>query len=269
MMKLENKLAIVTGGGGGIGRGIVRCLAEEGAHVVIADVDVKRATEVAEEVMVLGRRPLVVEADVTKMPHAQHVVDQALAVLGKIDILVNNVGGGLTGERPMGFLAELDEIDWDTTYEVDMKSQFFMCKAVVPHMISCRYGKIVNMSSIGAKYGMEMMAPYCAMKGAVIAFTMTLARELARYSINVNCICAGLIYTPLWETVATKIYKRLPRFANMEPREVFDWFVRTSVPLKREQTPEDIGHAVVFLASEDSNNITGESLDVGGGILMG
>ena len=144
-----------------------------------------------------------------------------------------------------------------------------MCKAVAPHMKAQKSGKIINISSISGKTGDPYRMPYSAMKAAIINFTRALAKELARDNINVNCICPGLIYTPAWQVGARILLEKVPGYQTMKsPEEVFQEYVKRLVPLSREQTAEDIGRAAVFLASEDAKNITGQTINVDGGIIM-
>ena len=286
-MKLEGKVAIVTGGAQGIGRGIVRCLAEEGADVVIADIDMDNATKAAEEVKSFGRRALVVEADITQKEKPEQVVKSTLDTFGKIDILVNNVGGVRTqdivtralapGEVPR--MTDLPEEFWDDTYELNFKSQVLMSKAVVPHMKAQKSGKIINIASIAGKNvnaggghageGGAMLMPYSAMKGSVIGFTRTLAREVAMDNINVNCICPGFIYSPAMQRGTEQSWQTNPAYRELkEPKDIFLLTVAALIPMGREQTAEDIGHMAAFFASEDARNITGQTICVDGGIVM-
>ncbi len=267
-MKLEGRVSIVTGGGRGIGQGIVHCLAEEGSDIAVVDVDGNNARKVAEEVKALGRRSLAVRADATKWDDVQRAVQEALASFGKIDILVNNVGRGALDDGFRTRVSELEERDWDVAYEVNLKSHFLFCKAVVPHMVERKQGKIVNIASIAGKLGANFIIPYSSMKGGVISFTKALARELARSNINVNCICPGLLYTAMWEQLGSLLAAKYRTFSGKTPREVYDQFVKEQTPLGRGQTPEDIGRAVVFLVSDDARNITGQSLNVDGGEVM-
>ena len=276
-MKLEGKVAIVTGAGRGIGRGIARCLAEEGADVVVGARTLSEVEKVAEEVRALGRRALAVKADVTDSSQVARVIQTTLNDFGRIDILVNNVGGGRRETEAKGGevspggsgIVDLGDEDWDNVYRVNLKSAVYMCRAVVPYMRTQKGGKIVNISSVSAKIGDNNRMAYSAIKGAVVIFTRALARELARDSINVNCICPGLIYTPLWERSAEYLWRTVPGYqALKEPKDVFLRYVKRLVPLAREQTPEDIGYLVAFLASEEARNITGQSINVDGGMVM-
>jgi len=265
-MRLENKVAVVTGGGLGIGRGIVLCLAREGADVVVPDINLEGANKVAGEVQGLGRKSLAVKTDVTKRQEVEDMVKKTLDTLGRIDILVNNAGL-MVNRLGMPFLNNEEE-DWDITFAVNVKSVFLVCKAVVPHMIERRYGKIINLSSVAGRFASQTSPPYSVAKAGVITFTQILAKDLAKYNINVNAICPGFLWTSFWERLSPIIAKQNPAYAGMSPRQVFEDRVKTLVPLQREQTPEDIGNAVSFLVSEEARNITGQALHVDGGTVM-
>jgi len=276
-MKLEDKVAIITGAGRGIGEGIAYCFAEEGADLALCSRSLAEVEEVAKKIRAMGRKALPVQADVTRFHDVQQLVQSTLNTFGKIDILVNNVGGGRSeagvgggAVSKRGFsILDLTDDDWDGSYEVNLKSQVYMCRAVVPHMKAQKSGKIINTSSISAKTGDPYRMPYSSMKGAVITFTWALAKELASDNINVNCICPGLIYTPAWEVGATTLWQKVPRYQELKTlEEVFQEYVKRLVPLGREQTAEDIGRTAVFLASEDAKNITGQTINVDGGIVM-
>ena len=168
-----------------------------------------------------------------------------------------------------GFINQ-EDAEWDETYELNLKTRVTMSRAVAPYFIKQRSGKIVNISSVAGKGPRPWLMAYGAAKAADISFTKSLAAELAGDNINVNCICPGIIYTPLWEKLAAHMIDidPNPEAKGMMPREYFDRFLVPLAPLKREQTAEDIGHAVVFLVSEDAKNITGQSLNVDGGVIM-
>ena len=269
-MKLEGKVAIVTGGGVGIGRGIVHCLAEEGADVAVVDINRDTAREVAGEVKAAGCESLAIEADLTDNKKVTQAVQDIINTFGKIDILVNNAGGMgkiLLARTSLKFV-DVKEAEWDENYELNLKTQVLMSRAVAPYFIKQKSGKIVNISSVAGKSNRSQHMAYSAAKASVIHFTRILAAELAEHNINVNCICPGVIYTPLWEKIAAQFTRLLPEAKGMTPREYFDKFNVPRVPLKRGQTVEDIGYAVVFLVSEDARNITGQSLNVDGGMIM-
>ncbi len=277
-MKLEGKVAIVTGSGRGLGRGIALCLAEEGADVVVNSLHEETTNKIAADVKALGRKTLAIAADMTESAQIARVVQETLDTFGKIDILVNNVGGVAKGkEVKTGFLDEVIA-EWDETFALNLKSHVLMCAAVAPHFIKQKSGKIVNISSIAGRYPFPLItSSYGAMKTAIIMFTQSLANDLAPHNINVNCVCPGIIYTDAWQRGAERIVETMPKYKGMDPRE---WFVAMMegkypelgalafTPLRREQTPEDIGHAVAFLVSEDAKNITGQALNVDGGLVM-
>lgn len=282
-MKLENKVAIVTGGGSGIGLGIVLCLAREGADVAIVDISIKNANKGVNEVKKLGRKALAVTANVTDAKQVADAVQKTIDTLGGLDILVNNAGGEsrVYYEKPG---EEYDEIkEWDDTVELNLRATMLMCRAVAPHFIKQKSGKIVNIASIAGRplsnigsapekrrgKGLEFdpLTSYGVAKAGVIKFSRTIALQLAEFNINVNCICPGTLYTPLYERSVPRRIAANPEAEGMTPREYFDNYIAPTVPLKREQTPEDIGNAVVFLTSEDSRNITGQTINVDGGML--
>ncbi len=273
-MKLEGKVAIVTAAGRGIGRGIALCLAEEGADVVVNSFHEETTTKVADEVRALGRRVLAIAGDITTADKIAQVVQDTINTFGKIDILVNNVGGGrMTSKEPGISFLEQVEAEWDGTYEQNLRATVLMCKAIEPHFVKQKSGKIVNIASVAASSASTMSSvPYSVMKAGLIRFTQALANELGPYNVNVNCVCPGLVYTDAWQRGATRMVETRPEYKGLKPR---DWFVEfmagkypelgPTTPLRREQTVEDMGHAVVFLVSEDAKNITGQKIHVDGG----
>jgi len=264
-MKLQGKTALVTGGGGGIGRAIVLAMAREGADAVVSDVDIEGARRVAAEVEELGRRAIAVRADVTSSVDVERMVQEALKAFGKIDILVNNVGINVGIGMP--FTNNTEE-DWDANLTGNLKSTFIVCKAVAPHMMSRRSGKIVNLSSLAARVSSQTNPAYSAAKAGVITLTRILAKDLAPYNINVNAIAPGLVWTRMWEALGEKMRRADPQLAKMTSREIFELRTKQWIPLQREQTPEDIANAAVFLVSEEARNITGQTLSVDGGATM-
>ena len=266
-MRLKDRVAIVTGGGGGIGGGISMCLAREGADIVLADINLEAAQARAAELEKTGRRSHAVESDITREEDCRQLVAEALDAFGQIDILVNNAGH--FGERLGLPFTNQTEADWDENFAVNVKGPFFLCKAVASNMIERRYGKIINISSVAAKRDPQMLPDYAAAKNAVLTLTRTVAKDLGPHNINVNAICPGFLWTSFWHRLAPLIVKEDPAYAGMEPRELFDAWVKANTPLKREQTPEDIGNLIVFLSSEESRNITGQTINVDGGVAMG
>ncbi len=264
-MRLAGKVAIVTGGAMGIGRGIVLCMAKEGADVAIADLQVEPAGKVADEVKALGRKAVVVKTDVTKDADFAALYDKVRKELGRIDILVNNAG---VASKPGLPFTNNTEGDWDRVYAVNVKSVFLACKSIAPYFIERKGGKIINIASIAGPMNSPSMPPYSVSKMGVITFTKIVAKELAAHSINVNAICPGILWTAFWQETAERMAKSGGQFAGMTPRQVFESRVNAIVPMKREQMPEDIGWAAVFLSSEEARNITGQALFVDGGVVM-
>ena len=286
-MKLEGKVALVTGGAQGIGRGVVRCLAEEGADVAVVDIAADHATEAADEVKGMGRQALAVVADATEADEVERAVATVVDHFGRIDILVNNVGGSRRAPvrtEPARITNRTDD-EWLGSYEINLKPALIVSRSVVPHMAKQRSGKIVNISSISGRLPDFGNMPYSVFKAGIISFTWSLARELAPDNINVNCVCPGWVYTPLWDRGATAMLGRLkqakeagedtlPRFADIDlegltPEDFWrNHIVLPNAPLGREQTAEDMGRAVVFFVSDDARNITGQVLHVDGGHVM-
>ena len=264
-MRLAGKVAMVTGGGAGIGRAIVLAMAREGADIVIPDIQVANAEAVAKEVQALGRRAIVRKMDVTREDEIHAAIAEGIAACGQIDILVNNAG--VTPGLGLPFTRQV-EADWDKVFDVNVKSVFFTCKTIAPHFMERRSGKIVNIASIAGPLSSTTMPSYSVSKMGIVTFTKIVAKDLAPYNVNVNAICPGLLYTDMWKKIGEVIRETNPAYAGLTPRQMFERRVEEWIPLKREQTPEDIGHAAVFLVSEEARNITGQALMVDGGACM-
>jgi meso-butanediol dehydrogenase/(S,S)-butanediol dehydrogenase/diacetyl reductase len=264
-MRLAEKVAMVTGGGAGIGRAIALAMAREGADVLVADIQLGAAKGVTKEVQDLGRKAAAILVDVSREAQVQEAIADGIRQFGRIDILVNNAG--VTPRLGLPFTRQ-DEGDWDKVFNINVKSVFFMCKAIAPHFMERRSGKIINISSIAGPLSSQTMPSYSVSKMGVITFTKIVAKELAAYNVNVNAICPGLLYTDMWKTIGEVIRETNPSYAGLTPRQMFERRVQEWIPLRREQTPEDIGHAAVFLASEEARNITGQALMVDGGAVM-
>jgi 3-oxoacyl-[acyl-carrier protein] reductase len=274
-MRTEGKIAIVTGAGKGIGLGIVHCLAKEGADVVVNALHQESAQKVADEVKGMGRKSLAVAADVTKKEGAECVVKATMDTFGRIDILVNNFGAHteVFYTRPNPKFTDQEIKEWDDDYEFNLKSQVLMCMATVPIFIEQQSGKIINIASVAGKMTIPAQMPYGAFKAGSIYFTRTLAVELGQYNINVNCINPGGIYSGMSERFIQRAIDSNPEAKGMTPRQFYEKFVQPNIaknvrsPLKRELLAEDVGWAVVFLASEESRNITGQCLTVDLGMV--
>ena len=264
-MNVKGNVAVVTGGGRGIGRGISLVLAENGADVAVADLNLENARQVAEEVSELGRETMAVALDVTDQGSTDVMVREVIDRFGRIDILVNNAG--VVGAQGWEQREKTNEDDWDLTFEVNVKGIARVTDAVAPHMKQKRRGKIINIASIAARRGNPSNPPYNVSKSGVVSLTQSQALDLAQHNINVNAVCPGLLWTPMWERITDR-QGITPNPEGKSGRELFLANVEASTPLGREQTPEDIGNLVAFLASDYACNITGQSINVSGGLMM-
>jgi NAD(P)-dependent dehydrogenase (short-subunit alcohol dehydrogenase family) len=264
-MRLAGRVAMVTGGGMGIGRAIVLAMAREGADVLVADIKLDHAEAVVKEVQGLDRKAVALRMDVTREAEVKATIAEGIRTYGQIDILVNNAG--VTPGLGLPFTRQV-EADWDKVFSVNLKSVFFTCTHIAPHFMARRYGKVINISSIAGPLSSPSMPSYSVSKMGVITFTKIVAKELAPYHVNVNAICPGLLYTDMWKKIGEVMRETNPAYAALTPRQMFEKRVEEWVPMKREQTPEDIGHAAVFLASDEARNITGQALMVDGGVVM-
>ena len=246
-MNVKDRAAIVTGSGQGIGEGIARALAGAGAKVVVNDLVPEKVDGVVANFGDLGLTATGHAADVATAEGAEGLIQAALDAHGRVDILVNNVGMARDG-----YLAKMSEEDWDTVIQVNLKSQFLCCRAVAPHMMEQEYGRLINITS-RAWLGGPGQANYAASKGAVISLTRTLALEMARFGVTANCIAPALVDTPLFRGLKEEVRERLVK----------------TIPARRIGTPEDIGNAAVFLASDESSYVTGQTLYVCGGRSLG
>ncbi len=252
-MKLEGKIALVAGGGGGIGRAVALSFAREGARVAVADIAKENAEKVSREIQALGIDALACQVDLTKKSDVDRMVNEVGARFGPIDILVNCQGW----DRLEPFV-ESNEETWEKLLAINFKSVLYTAKAVLPQMISQGGGKIVNISSDAGRVGSSWEAVYAGAKGAVIAFSKTIAREVARYKINVNVVCPGLTETPLLQAV---------RSQSEQTARIID-AVTKATPFRRPAQPQEIAEAVLFLTSPAANFITGQTLSVSGGLTM-
>src|SRR5271157_6342138 len=258
-MNLTNQVALVTGAGQGIGKASALALAAAGAHVVVADISSKTADETADAIMSLQRRALAVPADVGDLRDIDRMVRRALEEFGQIDILVNNAGVTRRAD-----IMELTEEDWDRIHRVNAKGVFFCLQRVAREMIPRRSGRIINIASIAGKgYEGTSNAAYAASKGAVISLTKTAAQQLGRYNVNVNSVCPGVTRTALSDAnLRLRAQQEGVTVQEMERRRA------AVIPLQRANDPEDIAAMVVFLASAGARNITGQSFNVDGGLIL-
>jgi 2-hydroxycyclohexanecarboxyl-CoA dehydrogenase len=248
--RLQDKVAIVTGSAQGIGRAIAMRLASEGAKVAIADLDLEGANRTAEEIRKAGANAIAVKLDVSKLQDALDAADRVEQELGPIDILVNNAGW----DKLEPFLESTPET-WDKVIAINYRGVLNCCKAIAPRMQQRKRGKIVSISSDAARVGSTGEAVYAGCKAAIIGFSKTLARELARYGINVNVVCPGPTQTALLKNAMAGREGVLDAMAN-------------GIPFRRLGQPEDLAGAVAFFVSPDSDYATGQVLSISGGLTM-
>ncbi len=263
-LKIRDKIALVTGGGNGIGRAICLCLAAEGAKVVVVDLNNNEAQKVTQEIKSSGGDALAIACDATNPDDVDMMVQKTVDEYGTADILVNNVGGGFG----TGFVSRTFIDEWDKTIEINLKSAFLCCRAVAQVMIKNKKGRIINMSSVSGRQGEPLIGAYCAAKFGVVGLTQVLAKELARFDITVNSVCPGYVFTPGWEKLAQSLKDAHASLATKSLEEIFETRVKSVTPLGRPQTGEEIAALVAYLVSEEARSITGQSISIDGGIFM-
>ncbi|WP_317928929.1 glucose 1-dehydrogenase [Halioxenophilus sp. WMMB6] len=251
MNRINNRVAVVTGGAAGIGSAVCRFLARDGADVAIWDWNTDNAEAVAEEIRGYGRRAMICKVNVANQADVLAAAKKVHNELGPVGILVNNAA--ISPEKDF---VEISEEDWDRVFDINLKGTFFCTQAVINDMIDNQWGRVVNISSSSAQSGARRMVHYAATKGGVIAFTKALAQEVAPLGITVNNVPPSTVYTDGLKSVES-------RFPNG-----LQGYVDSTIPVKRVGQPEDIANAVAFLASEDSGFITGVTLSVNGGRYM-
>jgi 2-hydroxycyclohexanecarboxyl-CoA dehydrogenase len=251
---MSNRTALVTGGAQGIGRGIAAALAAQGFRVAIADLNIETATQTAKDLSQAGGTVIAVEVNVTDIASVQAGVRSIEADLGPVEVVVNNAGW----DDFMPFIATTEDF-WDKILDINFKGALRVTQTVLPGMIERKFGRIVNIGSDAGRVGSSLEAVYSGAKGGTIAFTKTLAREVATDGITVNVVCPGPTDTPALRKFADG--------AGQDAEKVISGMVR-AVPMKRLGTPEDIGPAVAFFASDAAGFVTGQTLSVSGGLTM-
>ncbi|MDH4135926.1 MAG: 3-oxoacyl-[acyl-carrier-protein] reductase [Anaerolineae bacterium] len=247
-MDLDDKVAVVTGAAQGIGRAIAETLAQRGAHVVVADLQVEKAEAAAKEIAAdTGRRAIAVEVDVADNASAKAMIERAIAEFGRVDILVNNAG--ITRDN---LIMRMKEADWDLVLNINLKGAFNCSKAVIRPMMKQRYGRIVNITSVSGLAGQAGQTNYSSSKAGLIGFTKALAKEVGSRNITVNAVAPGFIETDLTADL---------------PQELKDMAIQLT-PVGRFGKPEDIANAVAFLVSDETSFITGQVLSIDGGMVM-
>ncbi|MEI6632044.1 MAG: 3-oxoacyl-[acyl-carrier-protein] reductase [bacterium] len=246
-MRLKSKVALITGAAQGIGREIALTFAREGADIAVADVNLEKATQTAADIEALGARSLALELDVTDYVKVEEGLNKILDKLGKVDILVNNAG--ITKDS---LLLRMSEADWDAVIKVNLKGTFNCTKAVSKLMIKQKAGRIINIASIIGIIGNPGQANYSASKAGIIALTKTTAKELASRNINVNAVAPGFIQTDMTAKLSEEVRQKM----------------LGAIPLNRFGSAADVAGICLFLASEESSYVTGQTLVVDGGMVM-
>lgn len=254
-MRLKDKVAVLTGGAGGIGRETCELFASEGAKLMIADVDYDDAKKLSEDLNARGHETSAINIDVRNLDDAEKLVEETLASFGQIDILANIAGGsaGVFLKTKHAIFSESTLERWQEVINVNLYSALNCSRAVINHMIERRYGKIISFASTAGMVGMQKAAEYSAAKAGIIGFTKSLAKELGPYGINVNCIAPGIIGTE--------------RVRQM-PKDMVDGW-QQGIPLGRLGEPKEVAYVILFLASDESSYLTGINIPVEGGMRLG
>jgi len=246
-MRLKDKVALITGGGRGIGQAIAFAFARQGADIVVGDVNMEDAEKTCREIEAMGRKSLAIQLDVTDYTKVEEGINKILDKFTKVDILVNNAG--ITKDN---LLLRMSSMEWDAVLNVNLKGTFNCIKAVSRPMIKQRCGRIINIASIIGIIGNGGQANYAASKAGIIALTKSAAKELASRNINVNAVAPGFIQTDMTA--------KLPEELKQKMKE--------AIPLNKFGSPDDVAAVCLFLASEDSNYVTGQTIVVDGGMVM-
>lgn len=258
-MRLKDRVAIVTGAAGVIGRAIAARLAEEGAKVIVVDINLKGAEDTVQAIKRSGGEAMALQVDITKKADVQAMAKKVLDAFGQIDILVNNAG--MDHKEP---IVEYDEEWWDRLFALNVKGVFLCTQAVLPVMMERKYGRIVNISSMAGKTGEPFTSAYCATKFAVNGFTQVLGIEGGPYNITANAVCPGPVDSDLiWQAA-----RQGAEHKGVTPQQFMDDFFIGPTPMGRLAKPTEIANAVLFLSSDEAGFITGSTLNVSGGREM-
>ncbi|MBM4764991.1 SDR family NAD(P)-dependent oxidoreductase [Bacillus sp. B15-48] len=257
-LDLTGKIAIVTGAGNGLGKCTALTFAEIGARVMVSDINEESAFEVKEEIERKGYPVEAIRTDVTREEDIRLMVEKTIDRFGRVDILVNCAG--VSNNKP---LIETTEAEWNRIFNINVKGVFLATRAILPHMIKQQSGKIVNFSSMVGKEAYANNVPYSASKFAVLGMTQGVAKEVAKHNINVNAVCPGVIMTELMDREA----ENMAKLEGISKDKVIQRFCE-EIPLNRLQTPEDVAGVVAFLCSDLAKNMTGQGINVTGGLML-
>jgi len=260
-LKLENKVALITGAGSGIGKAAAQLFAKEGARIVVADLDRERGEDTAKKIRADGGQSIFVETDVTKSSLVEATVSKTISEFGRVDILYNSAGVDIFVINPKadGTVVGTLEEDWDRLLAINLKGAFLFAKYTLPHMMKQRRGVVINMGSEYGIVGGLASAAYCASKGGVVLLTKQMALDYAPYNIRVNCICPCNVDTPLMEK----------GLATSENPQAMRKTWEKIMPLRRFSKPEEIAAGALYLASDDASFVTGTVLSIDGGVTAG
>lgn len=247
---MVKRTAFVTGSGSGIGREIAKLLASRGMTLIVADINKEGAAETVSQIKENDGEAVAVHCDVTSLESVKKAVQESVEAFGKIDVLVNNAGW----DKVEPFLKSEPDT-WKKIIDINLMGQIHTCKEILPLMIENGYGKVVNIASDAARVGSSGEAVYSAAKGGVVALTKTLAREMARYKININCVAPGPSDTPLFQEIGSY-------------NEGLAGALEKAIPFRRLAQPQDIAGAVAYFVSDDAGYVTGQTLSVSGGLTM-
>jgi NAD(P)-dependent dehydrogenase (short-subunit alcohol dehydrogenase family) len=259
-----DKVAIITGAAGGLGKETAVQFARAGAKVVIGDVKAELGKKTVEEIKADGGKAVFVDLDVTSKDSVEKMVKATIEAFGGVDILVNVAG--LSASGPSSAFTDLTTEQWDLTYQVNLRGQVYCCQAIYDIFKEQKRGKIVNVSSVAGKMAAPTVAHYAASKASSISFTRSLAHDMAAFNVNVNGVCPGWIWTPIYSE--NKHMSDRAEKMNLTSRQIFDAMIKALVPLKREQTEQDVAFAILFLCSEAARNITAQNINIDGGAVF-
>lgn len=255
-MKLQNKVAIVTGGGRGIGKAIALKLASEGADIIIASTTAEPAMQVIKDIEALGRRGLFLQTNVSQYDSVKHMVASCLETFGRIDILVNNAGG--SARNKMSLFCDSEDETWEEVLGVNLMGVFYTCRQVITHMLNQGSGSIINIASVAGMMGFASQVDYSAAKGGVIAFSQALAKETVAQGIRVNCVSPGPISSEAGRSISPEKKQNLA-YSELSKATGFGHFGE----------PNDIANLVTFLASDEAKFISGQNYPVCGVMNLG